>query len=297
MLNNMNMRRKKTQIKWEDLKRAWYNYSRNIISVLGLIGLLIIISIAIFANYLAPIPESAGVYVNFDEANQPPSLSHIAGTDESGRDILSRIFFGYRISLYLVIIVTALAAPFGIIMGLIAGYFNNSYIEMIIMRITDMFLAIPSLLMALVICSLLTPNITNAMIGITVASWPWYCRLVYGITTSLKGEEYVWSAEITGASYFHIMFSEILPNCLSPILTKVTMDAGLIILTGASISFVGLGAQPPTPDLGTMVSNGLKFLPKMWWISLIPSLAIVLLIMCFNFIGDGIVSIFEKGEG
>jgi peptide/nickel transport system permease protein len=296
MLKNMSIQREKSQ-KWENVKRSWHNYSRSFISVMGIVGILLIVSIAIFANYISPSPESAGVYVNFEEASQPPSLSHICGTDEIGRDILSRIFFGFRISLYMVVIVLSLVVPFGVTMGLIAGYFRNSYIETIIMRITDMFLAIPALLLALVICSLLTPNITNAMLAITVAWWPWYCRVVYGVTTSLKGEAYVWSAEVNGASYTHILFKEILPNCFSPILTKMTLDAGLIILTGATISFVGLGAQPPTPELGSMVSSGCKFLPEQWWISIAPALAIIMVIMCFNFIGDGIVSIFEKGKG
>ena len=296
MLKNMNIQREKSQ-KWTNVKRSWFNYSRSFISVMGLVGILLIIFIAIFANYISPSPESAGVYVNFDEANQPPSLSHICGTDEIGRDILSRIFFGFRLSLYMVVIVLSLSVPFGVTMGLIAGYFGNSYIETIIMRITDIFLAIPSLLLALVICSLLTPNITNAMLAITVSWWAWYCRVVYGVATSLRGEAYVWSAEVTGASYTHILFKEILPNCLSPILTKVTLDAGLVILAGAAISFVGLGAQAPTPELGSMVSSGCKSLPGHWWISIAPALAIVMVIMCFNFIGDGISSIFEKGKG
>lgn len=295
MLKNMDIQREKSK-KWDDVKRGWYNYSRNFISVMGLVGILIIIFIAIFANYISPSPESAAVYINFDEAFQPPSLSYICGTDEMGRDVLSRIFFGLRISLYMVVLVLSLMASFGTVMGLVAGYFNNSYIETIIMRIADMLLAIPGLLLALVICSLLTPNVTNAMMAMTIAWWPWYCRMVYSLTTSIKGEAYIWSAEVTGASNSHILFKEILPNCLSPILTKMTLDAGLIILTGASISFVGLGAQPPTPELGSMVSSGIKFLPEYWWISLSPAFAIVIIIMCFNFIGDGIGSIFGKGE-
>lgn len=296
MRKNINIEIEKSK-KWDNFKRGWYNYSRNTVSVIGLIGLLIIIFVAIFANYLSPSPESASVYVNFDEDFKPPSLSHLCGTDEMGRDILSRIFFGLRLSLYMVVIVLSIMAPFGIIMGLIAGYFRDTIIETIIMRIADMLLAIPGLLLALVICSLLTPNITNAMMAMTIAWWPWYCRLTYGLTTSVKGEAYVWSAEVTGASCSHIIFKEILPNCLSPILTKMTLDAGLIILTGASISFVGLGAQPPTPELGSMVSSGVKFLPEHWWVTFCPALTIVILIMCFNFIGDGIGSLFEKEQG
>lgn len=297
MTKNIDTKRKESLRKLEDIRRGWYNYSRNTLAIIGLVGILVMIFIAIFANYLAPSPESAAEYVNFAKANQPPSIEHLCGTDEIGRDILSRIFFGLRISLYMVVIVLSLAVPFGVAMGLIAGYFKNSYIEMIIMRITDIFLSLPPLLLALVICAVLTPSVTNAMLAITVAWWPWYCRLVYGITTSLKGEAYVWAAEVSGASYKHILFKEILPNCLSTILTKMSLDSGLIILIGASISFVGLGAQPPTPELGSMVSGGCRYLPELWWITITPAFAIVLIIMCFNFIGDGIVSIFEQGKG
>ena len=296
MIKKMNIQREKP-VKSENVRRGWYNYSRNFFSVLGIVIVLLIVFVAIFANYISPSPESAGVYVNFKEANQPPSLSHICGTDEIGRDILSRIFFGFRISLYMVIIVLSVVVPLGVTMGLIAGYFNNTFMETLIMRITDMFLAVPSLLLALVICSILTPNTTNAMIAISVSWWPWYCRIVYGVTTSLKGEAYVLAAEVEGASYKHILFKEILPNCLPTILTKMTLDAGLIILTGATISFVGLGAQPPIPELGSMISNGCKFLPDQWWISLTPALAVVIIIMAFNFIGDGLVDMFEKREG
>jgi len=285
------------QKKRQNAKRMWFNYSRNIISVLGVVGILLIIFVAIFANHISPSPESAGVYVNFKQANQPPSLSHLCGTDEIGRDILSRIFFGYRISLYMVVIVLVAVVPVGVSLGLIAGYFSGTYIDTIIMRITDMFLAIPGLLLALVICSILTPSVTNAMLAITVSWWPWYCRMVYSVTTSLKEENYVWSAEVAGATNSHILFKEILPNCLSSILTKISLDAGLIILMGATISFVGLGAQPPTPELGSMVSTGCKFLPDQWWIAMMPAFAIVIVIMCFNFIGDGISAMFEKGEG
>jgi len=288
--------RKKTRRR-ENIKRMWHSFSRNKISVIGLVGVFLIVFMAIFANYVAPSPESAGLYINFGEANRPPSLTHIFGTDEMGRDILSRVIFGYRASLLLVVIVLSIVVPIGVTLGLLAGYFRDTYIETIIMRITDVFVSIPPLLLALVICSLLTPNLQNAMLAISVAWWSWYCRIIYNVTTSLKGETYVWSAEVSGASYSHILFKEILPNCLSPILTKASLDAGLIILTGASISFVGLGAQPPTAELGGMVSSGCKLLPEQWWISMAPSLAIVLLIMCFNFIGDGIVSIYEKGRG
>lgn len=290
------LQKEKRSRKQDNLKRTWYKFNRNKISTIGLVGILLIAFISIFANSLAPSPESAGMYINFDESTQPPSLTHIFGTDEMGRDVLSRVFFGYRISLFMVIMVLLISAPIGVILGLIAGYFSNTYIEIIIMRIADVFVAIPSLLLALVFCSLLPPNLITTMYAISLCYWAWYCRLVYSVTVSIKGEAYVWAAEISGAKYSDIIFKEILPNCLSPILTKLSLDAGMIILTTAALGFVGLGAQPPIPELGGMVASACKFLPEKWWIAAGPSLAIVFLVMCFNFVGDGIVSIYEKGR-
>jgi len=163
---------------------------------------------------------------------------------------------------------------------------------MVIMRFADIFLAVPPLVLALSICSVLTPSVFNAMMAVSLMWWPWYTRLVYSISSSLRNEAFVQAAEIAGASPFHIIFREILPNCLGPILTKITLDAGWVILIGASLSFVGLGAQPPIPDLGTMVSDGANFLPEQWWVSLFPALTIVLIILGFNLLGDGVRDLF-----
>lgn len=284
-------------IKKENIQRSWYRFSRNPLSIIGLVGICVIIFIAAFAPYIAPSPESAGMYINFSEANKPPGLVHLCGTDEMGRDILSRVFFGFRLSLLMAIIVLSLVVPLGICMGLVAGYFKGSFISTIIMRITDIFLAIPALLLALVVCSILTPGVINAMAAVSIAWWPWYCRMVYGTVSSLKEEFFIQSAEVIGASKTHILFREILPNCLSPILTKMSLDAGVIILIGASISFVGLGAQPPTPDLGSMVAAGCKFLPDQWWISVFPAIAMMFIVLSFNLLGDGICEIFKTGRG
>jgi len=284
-------------IKKENIQRSWYRFSRNPLSIIGLVGICSIIFIAAFAPYIAPSPESAGMYINFSEANKPPDLVHLCGTDEMGRDILSRVFFGFRLSLLMAIIVLSLVVPLGVGMGLVAGYFKGSFISTIIMRITDIFLAIPALLLALIVCSILTPGVINAMAAVSMVWWPWYCRMVYGTVSSLKGEFFIQSAEVIGASKTHILFREILPNCLSPILTKMSLDAGVIILIGASISFVGLGAQPPTPDLGSMVAAGCKFLPEQWWISVFPAIAMMFIVLFFNLLGDGICEIFKTGRG
>jgi len=274
--------------KWEDIRRSWYKFSRNPLSIMGLVVICIILFLAIFAPFVSPYPESAGKFINFYEASRPPSSAHLCGTDVFGRDVLTRIFFGCRFSLMMGATVLALIVPVGVALGLIAGYYRGSWLDTVIMRITDIFIALPPLILALAVCSVLTPGIFHAMLAISVAWWPWYTRMVYGIASSLKGEFFVQAAEVTGASRTHILFREILSNCVAPIFTKMSLDMGWVILIGASLSFVGLGAQPPTADLGSMVADGSKYLPDQWWISVFPAFAIMLIVLGFNLLGDGV---------
>ncbi len=280
----------------EAVRKGWYKFSKNPVSLVGLSVIVLILILAIFAPYVAPHPAHAGRYVNFSESNQPPSLHHLFGTDTFGRDILSRIFFGFRYSLIMGLVVLAIATPIGVVLGLLAGYYRNRWIGTLIMRITDIFLAVPPLILALVVCSILTPSLFNAMTAVTLVWWPWYCRLVYGLASSYRGEFFVQAAEVTGATKAHILFREILPNCVSSIFTKMSLDMGWVILIGASLSYVGLGAQPPTPDLGTMVADGAKYLPAQWWIAIFPALAIMLTVLGFNLIGDGFRDLFALEE-
>ncbi len=274
----------------------WYKFSKNYLSVIGLIIVLFIVICAVFAPWVSPYPEHAGPFVNYGEANQPPSLKHFCGTDIFGRDVLSRIFFAFRSSLLMGVVVLAIVVPVGVTLGLLAGYFKESWVDVLIMRITDIFLSVPPLILALAITSVLEPNLTNAMIAVSVMWWPWYTRLVYGMATSLRNEYFVQSAELLGASKLHILFREILPNCLSTILTKMTLDMGWVILIGAALSFVGLGEQPPKPALGTMVADGAKYLPEYWWMAVFPGLAIMLIVLGFNLLGDGIGDLFAMEE-
>ncbi|MBA7499670.1 putative D,D-dipeptide transport system permease protein DdpC [subsurface metagenome] len=274
--------------RWENIRRNWYKFSRNSLSIIGLVVVCIIVFVAIFAPYISPHPESAGKFINFYEASQSPSLVHLCGTDVFGRDVLTRIFFGYRFSLMMGIVVLSLVVPVGVVLGLIAGYYRDSWLDTVIMRITDIFVAVPPLILALAVCSVLTPGIFHAMMAVSLMWWPWYTRMVYGVASSLKGEFFVQAAEVTGASRTHILFREILPNCIAPIFTKMSLDMGWVILIGASLSFVGLGAQPPTADLGSMVADGSKYLPDQWWIAVFPAFAIMLIVLAFNLLGDGI---------
>jgi peptide/nickel transport system permease protein len=276
------------QSRRENLGRAWYKFSRNPLSIVGGATVLLVALLAIFAPFVAPYPEHAKPFTDFANASQPPSWQYLFGTDEIGRDILSRVFFGYRFSLTMGAVVLSLVVPPGVLLGLVAGYYQGTWIDTVIMRITDIFLAVPPLVLALAIASVLKPNLFNAMVAVSLMWWPWYTRLVYGLASALRNEFFVSSAEVTGASTAHILFREILPNCVSPIFTKMSLDMGWVIIIGSSLSFVGLGVQPPKPGLGTMVASGAKYLPDQWWISVFPALAIVVVVLGFNLLGDGL---------
>jgi peptide/nickel transport system permease protein len=278
------------------IRIAWIKFSSNIFSVIGLSSVILVIFLAVFAPWVAPYPQSWARWVDFTNTLKGPSLTHLFGTDQFGRDILSRIFFGFRYDLSMAVTILILVVPIGVLLGLIAGYYMGSIVDTVIMRVTDIFLAVPSLVLALVICSLLGPSLFNSMVAVSVLWWPWYTRLAYGITTSLKNEYFVQSAELTGASTSHILFREILPNCISPIFTKMTLDVGWVILIGSTLSFVGLGAQEPIPALGTMVASGTQYMPNYWWLTIFPALAIAFTILGFNLLGDGLRDMFAVEE-
>ncbi len=284
--------RSKTAVAMESLGRNWYKFSRNPMSIVGLITVSLVVCLAVFAPLVAPYPKHASKFVDFANASRPPGREYLFGTDVIGRDILSRIFFGFRFSLMMGLVVLVLVVPPGVTLGLVAGYNQGDWLDTVIMRITDIFLAVPPLVLALAIASVLTPNLFNAMIAVSVMWWPWYTRLVYGLALALRNEFFVKSAETIGASKVHIIFKEILPNCISPIFTKMSLDMGWVILIGSSLSFVGLGVQPPKPGLGTMVADGAKYLPDQWWISIFPALAIVVVVLGFNLLGDGLRDMF-----
>jgi peptide/nickel transport system permease protein len=280
----------------ENLGRAWYKFSRNPLSIIGGATVLVIVLMAIFAPFVAPYPEHAKPFTDFANASRPPSWEYPFGTDEIGRDILSRVIFGFRFSLTMGVIVLSLVVPVGVLLGLIAGYHQGTWIDTAVMRVTDIFLAVPPLILALAIASVLEPNLFNAMVAVSLMWWPWYTRLVYGLASAQRNEFYVSSAETTGASTPHILFREILPNMVSPIFTKMSLDMGWVIIIGATLSFVGLGVQPPKPGLGTMVASGAKYLPDQWWIAIFPALGIVFVVLGFNLLGDGLRDLFAAEE-
>ena len=272
----------------ENLGRSWYKFSRNPMSVVGLVMIVSLVLLAIFAPWVTPYPKHAGPFTDFAHAKLPPGQGYLFGTDQIGRDILTRIVFGLRSSLLMGVVVLALVVPPGVLLGLLAGYFHGTWIDTLIMRITDIFLAVPPLILALAVASVLKPNLWNGMMAVSLMWWPWYTRLVYGLAIALRNEYFVTAAEVTGASTAHIIFREILPNTISPILTKMSIDIAWVIIIGSMLSFVGLGVQPPEPSLGTMIADGARYLPDQWWIAVFPALAIVVVVLGFNLLGDGI---------
>ncbi len=265
------------------------------LSLLGVALIAIVVLSAAFADFIAPFPEHRGAVVDFTNFNKAPGWPHIMGTDLVGRDIFSRIIYAYRISLFLGVVVLGIAVPVGVFVGLVAGY-TGGWTEFALMRITDVFLSIPPLVLAMSIMGVLEPTLTNGMLAVTAMWWPWYTRLVYNITRGEKEEGYVLAAEVIGAGRLHIIFREILPNCVPAIITKMTLDLGFVILIASSLSFLGLGVQPPTPDLGSMVADGARYLPDSWWMTIFPGLAILMAVFGFNLVGDALREILGADQ-
>jgi peptide/nickel transport system permease protein len=276
----------------DEWRRMWARFRQSPLSLVGAGIVAAVVAGAVFAPVLAPYPRHAGVFVDFDSALQPPSARNWLGTDDAGRDILSRILFGARISLALGVAVLAIAVAVGVPLGVVAGYFGGRAGE-VIMRVTDVFLAVPPIALALAVTAALRPTLTTAMIAIAFAWWPWYTRLVYGQVLSLREQQFVEASRAVGASPWRIAFREILPNTWSPVIVKVTLDMGFVILTASGLSFLGLGAQPPTPEWGTMIAEGRNYLPGAWWAATFPGLAIFLTVLGFNLLGDGLRDVFD----
>lgn len=272
--------------------KVWSTFFSNPLSVVGLLIVLVILVLSIFADVLTPYPEHVGPVGDFASMNAAPDGNYWFGTDTMGRDLFTRIVYGYQLALIMAVVVLSIATPIGVVVGLLAGY-KGGWIDYALMRVTDVFLAVPPLVLAMAIMGFLEPTLLNGMLAITAMWWPWYARLVYNVTRAEANEGYVLAAETVGASTSHILFREILPNCLPSIVTKMTLDVGFVILMASSLSFLGLGVQPPTPDLGSMVAEGAKYMPSSWWLTVWPAVAILVIVLGFNLLGDGLREAFE----
>lgn len=260
---------------------------KNPLSFISLIIILFLVFLAVFASWLAPYPDAYQGIPHVEDKYQPPSLTHLFGTEYLGRDVFSLVIFGTRLSLTAGLMIVALSVVIGWPLGVIAGY-SGGKIDDLIMRTTDMFLAFPSLVLALVIAFVLGPSLINSMIAISVTWWPWYTRLARADAASLKERTFVEASKAIGLSDRSIMVRHILPNTMAPIIVQSTMDLGTAILAEAGLSFLGLGAQPPTPEWGLMISAGRAVAFSAWWYATFPGVFIFLTAMAFNLFGDGL---------
>jgi peptide/nickel transport system permease protein len=265
--------------------RAWLAFRRNGLAMTGLGIVLALIAMALLAPVIFD-PSAATMQVLANRL-QPASWAHPFGTDELGRDIMVRIFFGARVTLTIVALVSAIVVPVGLGIGLPAGYFGG-VIDAVLMRITDIFLSFPRLVLALAFAAALGPGIENAVIAIALTTWPPYARLARAETLTRRRAEFIEAAELQGASHLRILFTQILPLCLPSVIIRLTLDMAGIILTAAGLGFLGLGAQPPAAEWGSMVSTGRQVLLDQWWVATVPGLAIFVTSLGFNLLGDGL---------
>ncbi len=278
--------------KIQELRESIYLLKRNTLTTIALYVILAIALCAVLSPFVIPYPEHVSDEAFVANKFSPPSKKHLFGTDEIGRDVFSRVLYGTRVSVTTGMIAVGIAVLIGVPLGAVAGFFGGTTDE-IIMRITDVFLSFPPLLLAIVLVSFLKPNLTNATLAISATWWPWYTRLVRGQAISLKERPFIRAAEAIGTPNHKIILRHILPNTISPVIVQASMDMGGVILTIASLSFLGLGAQPPIPEWGLMISISRNYFPEIWWGSLFPGVAIFVTVLAFNLLGDGLREILD----
>lgn len=273
------------------------NVYRNVRAILrnptALVGLVIVVALILVAIF-APVLSLGQSPITQDLASRlgPPSAAHWFGTDELGRDIMARTFYGAQATLTIVFLVAVVVVPIGMVVGMVAGYLGG-WVDAVLMRITDIFLAFPRLVLALAFAAALGPGIDNAVIAISLTSWPAYARIARSETLAIARSDFIQAAVLQGASTRRILFRHILPLCLSSVIVRLTLDMAGIILTAAGLGFLGLGAQPPTPEWGAMVSSGRDVILDQWWVATIPGIAIFIVSLGFNLLGDGLRDIFD----
>ncbi|RCK48681.1 D-ala-D-ala transporter subunit [Thalassospira profundimaris] len=272
---------------------AWTKLTENHLAMIGLGIVLVLIILTIFAPVIAPYNPVAA---DLGNRIQPPSAAHWFGTDQLGRDILSRLIYGAQYTLMIVALVTITAAPVGLLIGTVAGYFGG-WVDSVLMRITDIFLAFPKLILALAFVSALGPGLENAVLAIALTAWPPYARIARAETITVRKSDYIDAARLQGVSSSGLILGHIMPMCISSVVVRVTLDMAGMILIAAGLGFLGLGAQPPTPEWGAMVSEGRQFLLEQWWVSTVPGLAIFVVSLGFNLLGDGLRDVLDPRGG
>lgn len=274
---------------WTRSWRLAWRTLRNPLSLAGLLIIGLLILMAFIAPALAPYDP---LKTNTAFRLQAPSREHTFGTDQLGRDIFSRVLYGARISLRIAILTAVIALVIGGPLGIVSGYFRGR-VDDLLMRVTDMFMAFPRLILAMAIAAALKPTLENVVIAISLAAWPAYARLARSVTLSIREENYIEAARGLGASPWRILGRHVLPGVISPVVIQVSLDMGGILLTAAGLGFIGFGAQPPTPEWGLMISEGRNYITAQWWVSTFPGLAISLVVLGFNLLGDGIRDVLD----
>lgn len=282
----------RSQAAWGRRYRLWLQFRRNPLAMVGLIVAVALIVLAALAPWLSN--HDPGVQ---DLSNRlgRPGATHWFGTDELGRDIYSRLMFGGRITLGMVVAVVILVAPFGLLVGCVAGYAGGLW-DQLLMRVTDIFLAFPRLILALAFVAALRPGVTSAVAAIALTAWPPYARLARAETLAFRGTDFIAAARMTGASATRIVLRHIMPLCLPSLVVRVTLDMSGIILTAAGLGFLGMGAQPPSPEWGAMISSARAYIMQQWWVPLAPGLAIFVASLAFNLLGDGLRDVLDPKQ-
>jgi len=273
------------------LRLAWIKFSRDRLAFSGFLIILSLILVAVFAGVLAPYPEDT-FSIHPAARLQPPSLTHFLGTDSMGRDIFSRLLFGARVTLIISIIAVGTSLLIGVPLGLIAGYSEN-WLSELIMRIADIFLSIPQIILAILLAQSLGPSIPNVILALSITYWPWFTRIVFAETRSLKQTVFIEATEALGANPLRTTVLHVLPNVSSSIIVRSSIGMGFTILTAAVLGFLGVGAQPPTPEWGVTIAESRQYLPDAWWYATFPGLAIFFVVMGFNMLGDGLRDILD----
>lgn len=269
---------------------GWLRFRRNPLAMAGALIVLMLILAAAFSPWIAthdPITQDLT-----QRLLAPGTNGHWMGTDEFGRDIFSRIVYGSRITLYIVVMVAVTAPVFGLLIGTVAGY-AGGWVDQVLMRITDIFLAFPKLILALALVAVLGPGIENAVLAIALTSWPPYARVARAETLTVRNSDYIAAVRLQGAGPIRIILGHIMPMCMSSVVIRVTLDMAGVILTAAGLGFLGLGVQPPMPEWGMMISAGRKFLTDFWWVATMPGLAILIVSLGFNLLGDGLRDVLD----
>lgn len=271
---------------WQNALRS---LKRNPLAVVGFVLLSSVVFLAVFAPWVAPHDP---LEIRLEDKLQAPGAKYLLGTDDMGRDLLSRCIYGLRISLRSALMVILGACIVGIVIGGVAGYAGGK-VDNLLMRLTDMFLAFPGYILALAIAGALGASLTNAIVSVALVWWPWYARLIRGQVLSVRQNLYIDAAESIGAGHTRIIVRHILPNAITPLLVLATMDIGIVILVLANLSFLGLGAQPPEPELGYMIARGRLYFLNQWWVATVPGIAIFIMALGTNLIGDAWRDIFD----